>query len=167
MNNLSLYQLSTEYQIAADKLLDMDIDEQTIVDTLDGMASDIEVKAKNVAFFIRNLEASAEQIKLAEKAMSDRRKSLENKAERIKEYLKNNMQACNFTKIECEYFTLSIQKNPHRLVIDDAGKIPQHLYVYPEAPPPYPDNALIKEKLKAGEVIDGVYLVQDTRLVIK
>ena len=53
------------------------------------------------------------------------------------------------------------------MVIDDAGKIPMELYIYPPAPEPYPDNALIKEKLKSGEAIEGAHLEQGERLDIK
>jgi hypothetical protein len=165
--NTSLYVLANEYQSVANKLLEMDLDEQTIKDTLEGFSGDLEVKAKNVAMFIRNLESSAEQIKLAESEMAKRRKALENKAQSIKDYLFNNMKLANINKIECEYFALTIKKNPPKLVVDDAGKIPSDLYIYPEAPAPYPDNAKIKELLKNGQLVDGAYLQQDERLEIK
>lgn len=147
--------------------MEMDLDEVTIKDTLESVSGDVQEKAINVAMFIRNLEANAEQIKLAEKAMAERRKSLEGKADSIKEYLKSNMQACGFTKIESPYFSLTIKKNPPKLVIDDAGQIPSNLYVYPEAPEPYPDNAAIKDLLKTGAEVSGAHLQQDERLEIK
>lgn len=163
----SLYELSAEYQLAQIKLLESDFDEQTIADTLEGLAGDLEAKATNVAMFIRNLEVLADAIKEAEKQMSDRRKSLEKKADAIKTYLKTNMQACGITKIESPYFALTLKKNPPAVVIDDAGQIPQNLYVYPEAPAPYPDKKAIAELLKSGEVINGAHLEQGERLDIK
>jgi hypothetical protein len=165
--NTSLYQLSAEYQQISNKLLELDLDEVTIKDTLESVSGEVTEKAVSVAMFIRNLEASAEQIKLAEKAMSERRKALENKAEAIKQYLFNNMKACDISKIESPYFALTIKKNPPKLVITDAGKLPSELYIYPEAPAPYPDNARIKEVLKDGEILEGAHLQQDERLEIK
>lgn len=165
--NQSLYVLSAEYQKIANKLLDSDLDEVTIKDTLESVSGELETKAVNVAMFVRNLESSAEQIKLAEKAMAERRKALENKAEQIKTYLFENMKDCNITKIESPYFALTIKKNPHKLIIDDAGQIPSELYVYHEPPPPHPDNAKIKELLKAGQEVSGARLQQDERLDIK
>ena len=165
--NTSLYVLASEYEQAMNKLLDGDYDEVTIKDTLEGMAGDLEAKAVNVGMFIRNLEASAEQIKLAEKAMAERRKALENKAEQIKTYLFENMKRTGITKIESPYFALTIKKNPAKLVIDDTGLIPTELYVYPEPPAPYPDNAKIKDMLKAGQEVAGAHLQQDERLEIK
>jgi hypothetical protein len=165
--NTSLYVLAGEYQALANKLMDSDFDEQTIADTLEGAAGELEVKATNVAMFVRNLEASAEQIKLAEKAMAERRKSIENKAESIKRYLKDNMQRTGITKIECPYFALSIKKNPPSVIIDDPAAIPTKFMVTPPAPPPAPDKAAIKSALQAGEVVEGAHIEQGERLEIK
>ena len=165
--NQSLYVLTGEYLALSNKLNDSDLDEQAILDTLEGASGELEVKAKNVAMFIRNLESTAEQIKLAEQAMSARRKSIENKAESIKRYLKDNMTRSGITEISCEYFALKIKKNPAKLVIDDAGQIPSNLYLYPSAPPPYPDNSAIKALLTAGNEVAGAHLEQNERLEIK
>ena len=67
MNQLSLYQISNEYLADLEKLQELNLDDQTFLDTLEGLSGELEVKATNVAFFIRNLESSAEQIKIAEK----------------------------------------------------------------------------------------------------
>jgi chromosome segregation ATPase len=163
----SLYQLTNEFQLLATKLNESDYDEQTIADTLEGASGDIETKATNVAMFIRNLESSAEAIKQAEKEMSDRRKAIEKKAESIRQYLKDNMQRCGITKIDSPYFALTLKKNPPSVIIDDAGAIAGELYVYPEAPAPYPDKKAISELLKAGKVVNGAHLEQAERLEIK
>ena len=163
----SLYQLTNEFQVIQMKLLESDFDEQTIADTLEGASGDIEIKSVNVAMFIRNLETSAEAIKQAEKEMYDRRKSIEKKADSIRQYLKDNMQRCGITKIESPYFALTIKKNPYSVVIDDAGAIPSELYVYPDAPAPYPDKKTISEQLKLGNVVNGAHLEQAERLEIK
>lgn len=165
--NLSLYEIASEYKSLEQKLLDGDYDQQTITDTLEAESGALEAKSINVAMFVRNLEASAEQIKQAEKAMAERRKSLEAKADSIRQYLFNNMKRCNISKIESRYFNLTIKKNPPKLVIDNAGAIPSELYIYPEPPEPYPDNATIKAKLLAGENIDGAHIEQGERLDIK
>lgn len=163
----SLYQLTNEFQLLATKLNESDYDEQTIADTLEGASGDIETKATNVAMFIRNLESSAEAIKQAEKEMADRRKAIEKKAESIRQYLKDNMQRCGITKIDSPYFALTLKKNPPSVIIDDAGAIAGELYVYPEAPAPYPDKKAIAELLKAGKVVNGAHLEQAERLEIK
>ena len=61
-----LFVLAGEYRSAAQKLADLDLDEQTVADTLESLSGDLEVKATNVAMFARDLEARAEAIKQAE-----------------------------------------------------------------------------------------------------
>ena len=163
----SLYLLTAEYKAVEAKLEAMDLDAQTIADTLESVSGDFEEKAINVAMFIRNLEASAAAIKQAESDMSDRRKAQEKKAQVMKEYLKDNMQACGKIKIESPYFALTIKKNPSAVVIDVAGAIPSELYTYPVAPEPFPDKKAIADLLKAGEEVYGCHLENGTRLDIK
>lgn len=163
----ALYQLTTEYRAAAERLHDMDLPDDVIADTLEAMAGDIQVKAQNVAFVIRNCESFAAQIKEAEEAMAARRKAIENRAQRIKNYLLANMQACGISKIDCPEFKIAIRKNPAAVVIDAEGQIPCDLFVYPEAPPPRPDKKAIADRIKAGEEVPGAHLEQSERLEIK
>jgi hypothetical protein len=163
----SLYELSNEYLSIQNKLIEAEFDEQVIADTLESMSGELEVKAENVGKFILNLEAQAAAIKDAEKRMAERRKAIEAKSEQIRKYLKENMERCGITKIESPYFALTIKKNPSNVVIDDAGGIPSSLYVYPEAPAPFPDKKAIAELLKASEEVSGAHLENATRLEIK
>lgn len=165
--NTSLYQIANEYQQVVDALLDSDLDEKTLADTIESIGGELETKAVNVAMFIRNIEASADQIKLAEKAMYERRKALENKAESVKRYLFENMKLAGVTKIECPYFALTIKKNPPSVVIDDLALIPTEYKIFTPPPPPSPDKAAIKAALQSGIEIDGAHIEQNERLEIK
>jgi hypothetical protein len=165
--NTSLYALASEYEVIAEKLMESDLDEQTIKDTLESVSGDLETKAVNVAMFIRNLESGAEQIKLAKKAMDEREKKLQSKADSIKQYLFDNMKRVGITKIDSPYFSLSIKKNPPKLIIDNADNIPEQYMITPPPPPKQIDNAAIKEALKNGADVDGAHLEQGERLEIK
>lgn len=165
--NQSLYVIANEYQAMVERLMNSELDAQTIADTIEGASGELETKATNVAMFISNLESSAEQIKLAEKAMAERRKQLENKADSVKQYLFDNMKRVGVTKIESPYFALTIKKNPPSVIIDDASLIPSQYMVTPPAPPPSPDKAAIKAALQAGEVVEGAHIEQGERLEIK
>ena len=163
----SLYLLSNEYRDLQAKLLESEYDEQTIADTLEAMSGDLTTKAVDVAKFIKNLDATAEAIKQAEKEMAERRKTIEKKAESIRNYLLVNMQSCDMTKIECPYFALTIKKNPPSVVIDDVNEIPSHLFTFPEPPPPSPDKKEIAKLLKDGIDVPGAHLEQNERIEIK
>lgn len=168
MNGITLYELAGEYRQAAIALSDMDLDETTIKDTLEGLSGDLEKKATNVAFFVRNLEATADQIKLAEKQMADRRKAMENRAERIREYLKANMEIAGISEISCPHFKLAIRKNPPSVVIDAESQIPADYFLYPAPPPPQVNKTLIAKVIKDGFPVPGAHLdATKTRLEIK
>lgn len=163
----ALYELAREYRDAAERLADLDLDEQTVADTLEGLAGDLEVKATNVAMFARNLEATAAQIKDAEAQMAARRKAVENRATNLRRYLLVSMQQAGIQKIECPYFRLAVRDNPPVVDVFDAAQVPAEFMRQPETPPPAPDKTAIKDELKAGRDVPGCRLTVGQRLDIK
>jgi hypothetical protein len=167
MSGLALFDIAREYRDAADKLADLDLPDEVVADTLEGMSGDLEVKATNVAFFARNLEALAASIKDAEANMAARRKALENRAQRMRDYLLNCMQLAGVQKIESPYFRLAQRENPPAVVIDEPGLIPNEYMRQPEPPPPAPDKAAIKADIQRGKEVPGAHLQRGVRLEIR
>jgi len=163
----ALYELAADYRSAADRLADMDLDEQTLADTLESLSGELEVKATNTAMLIRNLEASAYAIKEAEGQMAARRKALENRAARVKDYVLAQMMVAGIEKIECPYFKLAVRTNPPAVEIFEPGLVPSEFMKTPEPPPPSPDKTAIKDALKAGKDVPGCVLTHGMRLEIK
>ena len=162
----NLYELASEYRAISDKLHDTDMDEQTILDTLESMSGELEAKATNLGFVIRNLEGMSEQIKQAEDAMKKRRQSIDNQVKRLKTYLNINMEMAGITKIESPYFVISIRNNPESVVIDAESQIPAD-YMR-EIPATYePDKKLIAKAIKDGFTVPGCHLTRTTSLSIK
>jgi hypothetical protein len=164
---MNLYDISKEYRDAAEKLADMDLDEQTIADTLESISGDLEVKAQNIVFFARNMEATAASIKEAEANMAARRKAMENRAEGLRRYLLGSLQYAGISKVECPYFKIAVQDNPPAVDVFEPALLPSEYMRQPEPPPPAPDKAAIKDALKAGKDVPGARLVQGKRLAIK
>jgi hypothetical protein len=167
MTALTLYEIATEYRSDLEKLAELELDDQTLTDTLDGMGGELQVKAQSVACFIRNLEATAASIKEAEASMAARRKALENRAGRVKDYLHASMLVAGVEKIECPLFRLSVKHNPAAVEVYQPELIPQQYMRQPEPPPASPDKTAIKEALKAGQDVPGCRLTNGTRLEIK
>lgn len=167
MTALTLYEIAQEYRADLEKLAELDLDDATLTDTLDSMGGELQVKAQSVACFIRNLEATGEQIKQAEAAMAARRKALENRAARIKDYLLASMLVAGVQKIECPLFRMSVRDNPPAVEVYEPARIPQQYMRQPEPPPPAPDKTAIKEALKAGQEVPGCKLTTGKRLEIR
>lgn len=166
--NLSLYQIADQYLQDIQTLQEKDWDDQTFADTLESLSGDLEFKATNVAMFIRNLDASAEAIKEAELQMAIRRKAIETKSEKIREYLLENMLRTGIKKIECPYFKISIRDNPESLIVDsEIANIPNEYYRQLPPPPPTLDKVALKKDLQLGIVVDGCKLERKQRIEIK
>lgn len=163
----ALYTLASEYLDAAKKLNDLELDADTVRDTLESLQFPIEQKANNIAFVVRNLESLAEQIKAAEQQMAARRKAIEARAEHVREYLLNNMQRCGITEIECPYFRIRVKQNPVSVVIDDEKAIPWEYQRQVEPPPPAPDKKALKEALEKGIDVPGAHLERKLKVEIK
>ena len=164
---LALYEIVAEFRDAAAQLSTLDVDEQTIDDTLEALRFPLEQKATNVACIVRNLEATAEAIKQAENQMADRRTAIENRAKRIREYLRVNMESAGVKEIDSPWFKLSIRKNPPAVVIERETDVPKLYMRQAPPPPPAPDKREILAALKAGDVVPGCRLEAKTRLEIK
>lgn len=163
----ALYVLAGEYRAAAEKLAELDLDPQTVADTLEGLSGDLEQKAVAVAMVARNFDATAVAIKEAEAAMAARRKAIENRSAGLRNYLLACMQSTGIKKIDCPHFTLSVRDNPPAVDVFDAAQIPAEYMRQPEPPPPAPDKAAIKEAIKAGRDVPGARLTQGQRLDVK
>jgi hypothetical protein len=167
MSSVSLYTLSAEYRAAADKLADLDVDAQTVADTLEGMAGELQTKAANVVMVARGMEALAASIKQAEAEMAARRKALEKRAEWLREYVLGAMQHTGMTVIECPQFRLSVRSNPEAVDVFDAAQVPAAFMKQPEPPPAAPDKTAIKKALAAGQDVPGARLVRGSRLEVR
>lgn len=162
-----LYQL-VQYQSQLEALADSgEVPPEQIADTLNALEGDIKEKAVSVAAFTRNLDASADAIREAAKAMLNRADRIEKRAESIRNYLLFNMQASGISKIECEWFVLTVRKNPPSVVVDDESALPHEFIVQPPPPAARPDKAAIARALKDGREVPGARLLQAERLEIK
>lgn len=166
MDNKPLYALAKEFISAREQLLDADFDEQTLKDTLDGIAFPVEEKAKNIGFVTKEMDSWELSIDEAIKGLTERKKAIKKKREHLLAYLKYNMEACEITKIECPYFAISIKKCPTSILIENEDLIPADFKKAPE-PVLVPDKKAISEELKAGREVAGARLIQNTRLEIK
>ena len=88
----ALYLLAAEYQQAARQLADLDLDAQTIADTLESIGGDLEHKAQNVALMVRSFEADAAAISQWAKDATARASAVQARADSLREYLSRSMK---------------------------------------------------------------------------
>ena len=162
----ALYLIAAEYRAAATALADLDMDAQTVADTLDGMAGDLEVKAQSVAFMVRSMEADAAAVKQWAKDAAERAKAIEARADSLREYLSRTLQECGITSVKGPGITLSFRAS-HAVVIDEPGLIPAAYMRTPEPPPAVPDKRAIADAIKLGEAVPGAHMETRQSLQVK
>lgn len=163
--SMALYELSEGY-LNVLNLIDEENPDSDIMNALTVIEGAIEVKAGNIANLIKSLESEAEVIKAEEKRLAQRRKSRENAADNVKQYLKMAMEQMGLDKIKTPTRTISIQLNPPAVQIANEDEIPgKFLTLVPEH---YEVNKkLIAEALKAGEEVKGCELSRGRSLRIR
>ena len=162
----SLYAIAEEYRSACAVLSNLDLDAQTVADTLEGISGDLEAKAQNVAHVIRAIDADAVAVKQWAKDAAERAKALEARSEALRDYLSRSMQACNITKITGPGVALSFRAS-HSVVIDEPALIPAQFMRQTPPPPPSPDKDAIKAAFKLGAEVPGARIETRTNLQIK
>jgi hypothetical protein len=162
----SLYELTGDYRQVWDMVNDESVDLAVIEDTLQGIEGAIEDKAVNIVNFIRSLEGDASIIKAEEKRLAERRKAIENRVAHIRDYIQGQMEFASIDKIKTPTVTISLQKNPPAVQIEDETKIPAaFITIVPEQH--IPDKKRIAEAMKNGEAVSGATLTQGKSLRIR
>lgn len=142
----------------------LDLDSETMSDTLEAITGEFNDKAIAILQFTENMNGDIEKLDSEIKRLQSRKKTFENRKKRLREYLLHNMEASNITKIECPYFTASIRKGVESVVIDDQESIPDD-YITIEVTEKV-DKAGIKRDLKAGLQINGASIKRGANTIM-
>jgi len=164
MNELKLYELADDYREALEALTD--VEDEAVQDTLEGLKGALEVKSINVAKYIGNLNATADAIDNAIKQMTARKNAYQNKAKRIKNWLKLNMEACKITEIIAPEFALKIVNNPPAVILSEEEDLIPDKFKKKVVTISI-DKIAIKNAINSGEEVQGARLESSTRLQIK
>lgn len=160
---MKFYELTKAYLQIMD--LTDHMDEQTFLDTLESIQDQFEVKAENIVKLCKLNDGEITAIEEEIKRLEHRKKMIENKNSRLVEYLYHHMKTANLNKVKSPLFTISIAKNPPKVKVLDEKKIPP-FYFKQDVKEVLDKKELLKD-LKTGLEIDGVVMVQDTRLDVK
>lgn len=127
-----------------------------------------EEKIEGMALWHKNLTAEAAAIRAEEINLATRRKSLEKKAERLKEYLSTILSGSKFStaRVAC-----SFRKTKSVEILDEASFIQEMQesmhYEYLKYSPPTVNKTEITNAIKAGQLVPGAQLIEKNNLSIK
>ncbi len=158
-----LYKLADDFIELAQALIDeVDMPNEIIDELLDAHTGEFSEKAWNVAAMVLQFDAEADMVRAAEKRMTTRRKTLESRADWLRDYLLVQLIRTGTHELSSAEFVVKVCDNPPRTVIDDEDAIPDD---YKEAETVINiKKAELRSAMLDGEIIPGVHLEKAKRL---
>lgn len=170
MSNQHLYEISKDFidlQRAAEDA--ENIDETMMLalkDTMESIQLSFEEKAMNIVNVMKNVTLNAGAIDEEIKRLQAKKATLKNKEDWFKNYLRENMEKTGISKIECEFFSITLSKASQVVGITDEQQLPDDLIEIETKIKP--DKTAIKKLLQQGEEVPGAVLKDSMRrLTIK
>ena len=160
----ALYDLAGQYRQLAERLANLDLDAETVADTIEasGLTDEISTKAQGVLMVAKTTEQYVPAIEAEIARLQALKKRHERIAAGLRDYLKLNMETAQIQRIECPLFDISIRINPASVEVFDEAQVPKELLRVAYSV----DKTAIKAELKAGREVAGCRLVSATRLVV-
>lgn len=136
------------------------------VDAIEALAMEREQKIENIACYIKNLNSDVSELKNEEKALAERRKTAEKKAERLKNFLVSALDGQKFSTSKC---AVSIRKS-QSVEVDDSfidwavfnNNDSLLRYKSPEV-----DKTAVKNLLDTGATLPYARLKENYSVIIK
>ena len=155
-----LYELEGIYA----QLQAMELDDETFKDTLESIDFQADLE-RNIEYFVKmwkNALSDAERFKQAKQEFYDKEKNAKAKAEKYKEAIERALTMSGKKKVEAGLFTVSHRKSKQVDILDEL-KIPLEFMKLEYKP----IKTELAKHLKAGEVIEGVTLIEKESLQVK
>ena len=163
--DMCLYNISSDLMDALDAMeIDPETGELMNADKLDALSAAFEEKAEATALYIKNLSALAGNLKAEEDILSERRKSVEKRINRMKDALARSMFTVGRNKIETAKAKICFRKST-QVQIEDEAILPDKFLT--TITTTKPDKTAIKKALQSGNTVAGAILVENQNIQIK
>ncbi len=125
-----LYELTSQYNQIFQSITESDSDLEQLEELLTNIEEEFDIKAENIAKLIRSLDGDIKAYKEEADRLATRKEVTENRQKRLKDYLETNMKAMGKENIKGSIFSLTMQNNPPKVVIDNEKVIPKKYKTY-------------------------------------
>lgn len=120
---MKLYELTRQMA----ELQNLDLDEEALKDTIEGIEGGVEIKAENMTRAMGNMDSDIAALDAEIKRLQGRKKALTNRKDRLREDLLVNMEESGISKIQCPLFTVTLVKGRDMVAIDSVEDLPDGL----------------------------------------
>ena len=169
-----LYELAQDYSDVLEAITQLfdespELDEpskQAIIDeNLSELQTSFESKAFALAGFIQNLKFEQSNVKELADRFTKRSRGLDKTITQLNDYLLQQMQQVNSSKLANSWVTIQIKMNPCKVIIEDETLLSDEFKTIEQLIKI--NKSAISEQLKAGGFIPFAHLEQSKRLEIK
>lgn len=164
---MKLFDIVSEIRITMAEIFE-NTDEETgeiltedIFERISALNLEKDKKLENIALYMKEKQAEADALKAEAKKLTDRARSAQNAADRLKDYLAYGLEQFGMTKFESTRIKMSFRKTS-AVVIDDLEAIPEEFVKVEKTA----NKTELKKALKDGE-INGAHIEERQSLVIK
>lgn len=140
--------------------VDVSTGEVIDIQALDTLKMERNTKIRNIACWIRNLDAEEKALGEQEKIFRDRKNAAKNKKEQLKSYLAASLAGEKWKNNEVQI----TWKKSYPVEITDIKKLSSHYLKWKE---PEPNKILIGKDLKAGIKLDGAMIVEKNNINVR
>lgn len=143
---MTLYEMNQSWQEVFELLLDPEVPEEAVYDSIEGIEAGMDEKADSYAKIIFSLEANVEEIDKEIKRLQDRKWMLTKRQNWMKHMLFRVMKDTGREKFKTALFSFAIQKNGGARSVDLVGEVPADWLK-----PGEPDTQKIRKWLESGK----------------
>ena len=158
---MTLYEITQSTLYLQELLESGDIEEQVYKDSVEGLCA--EGKIEDICKVLKNLEHKATAYKTEADRMTERRRTIENSMQRLKDSLLMYMQATDRKKVDAGVFSVSV-RNSKAVQVTDVASLPLEFLIPQE---PKVDKTAISKALKDGQNIEGAFLIENQSVTIR
>ena len=152
---MKLYELANEYR----ELENMDLDAETLADTLESLEGEFDAKADAICHVLANLDSDRKSLAEESARLVSREVSIKKRQEGLKDYLRDNMEKLGKKKIESSKFTINCVAGRDKVNVLDEDSIKRFFFkTIPESRSL--DKALLLSALKEGDKVRGAELIK-------
>lgn len=172
---MKLYEITENYRQLfdtfddCDKLTNEEI--EAYFDTLEAIEGEFDVKAENIACFIKELNGEVDLLTAEINNLKARKSSKDKLIDRLKDMLVDNMQAVGIKKIDRPKAKLSLRNNAQSVAFEKESAFIEWAKAnncdFLRFKEPEISKTAVKQALQNGEEIPGAELVRTVSVIIK
>lgn len=160
----TLYDMTGRYLALAELADDPNMPDDALTDSLEGIEGEIEEKAQSLLQVVAGMEGDTGAIDREIARLKDRKQTIQNRANRLRQYLFDNMIISGINKIACPLFQITLAKARPMVIVQDADGVPEKYTKTTTTKTPMKKEIL--RALKAGESVAGCVLGESKRSLI-